>query len=84
MNAHQIFQYPISNPYTNCVSYASFEGAGYSFSKTADILTSLASDAMVEDGECVNAVEIFWTPSDEEEVLTKNDIVMDFPELIDL
>jgi hypothetical protein len=29
-------------------------------------------------------VEIFWTPGDREEVLTKDDIILDFPTLIDL
>jgi uncharacterized membrane protein len=32
----------------------------------------------------VNAVEVFWTPGDNEEVLTKMDMIVDFPELIDL
>jgi hypothetical protein len=39
---------------------------------------------MVEDGECINAVELFWTPSDREEVLLAPDMFLDFPELIDL
>jgi uncharacterized membrane protein len=39
---------------------------------------------MVEEGDNVNAVEIFWTPSDPEEVLSKNDMIIDFPELIDM
>ena len=39
---------------------------------------------MVEEGECLNAVEVFWTPSEATEVLNKNDVVLDFPELIDL
>ena len=61
-----------------------FEGAGFSLTKTKDVLTSIASDCLVDDGYCLNAVEIFWTPGDREEVLTKNDIVLDFPTLIDL
>lgn len=39
---------------------------------------------MVDGGGCVNAVEVFWTPSQRDEVLTKQEMVMDFPELIDL
>jgi uncharacterized membrane protein len=39
---------------------------------------------MIDDGYCLNAVEIFWTPGDREEVLTKDDIILDFPTLIDL
>lgn len=61
-----------------------FEGAGFSLTNTKDVLTSIASDCLVDDGYCLNAVEIFWTPGDREEVLTKNDIILDFPTLIDL
>lgn len=61
-----------------------FDGAGFSFSGTVDVLNALASDCMVEEGECLNAVEVFWTPSESDEVLTKQDLLMDFPELIDL
>eukprot|EP00529_Nitzschia_sp_RCC80_P030035 CAMPEP_0113474630 /NCGR_PEP_ID=MMETSP0014_2-20120614/18689_1 /TAXON_ID=2857 /ORGANISM="Nitzschia sp." /LENGTH=306 /DNA_ID=CAMNT_0000367495 /DNA_START=107 /DNA_END=1027 /DNA_ORIENTATION=- /assembly_acc=CAM_ASM_000159 len=59
-------------------------GAGYSLVKTKEVLASIASDALVDDGYCVNAVEIFWTPSDRTEVMTKQDMIIDFPELIDL
>jgi len=61
-----------------------FDGAGFSFQGTKDVLSSIASDCMVEDGECMNAVELFWTPSDREEVLLAPDMFLDFPELIDL
>mmetsp|Transcript_12944 Transcript_12944/g.24322 ORF Transcript_12944/g.24322 Transcript_12944/m.24322 type:complete len:246 (-) Transcript_12944:134-871(-) len=61
-----------------------FSNAGFSRSATKDVLTSIASDCMVDDGYCLNAVEVFWTPGDREEVLTKNDIILDFPTLIDL
>lgn len=61
-----------------------FSNAGFSRAATKDVLTSIASDCMVDDGYCLNAVEIFWTPGDREEVLTKNDIILDFPTLIDL
>eukprot|EP00529_Nitzschia_sp_RCC80_P026675 CAMPEP_0113478464 /NCGR_PEP_ID=MMETSP0014_2-20120614/20770_1 /TAXON_ID=2857 /ORGANISM="Nitzschia sp." /LENGTH=286 /DNA_ID=CAMNT_0000371657 /DNA_START=117 /DNA_END=977 /DNA_ORIENTATION=- /assembly_acc=CAM_ASM_000159 len=61
-----------------------FQGAGYSLVKTKEVLASIASDALVDDGYCVNAVEIFWTPSDRDEVMTKQDMILDFPELIDL
>ena len=47
-------------------------------------MTSIASDCIVDDGYCLNAVEIFWTPGDRKEVLSKNDVIMDFPKLIDL
>mmetsp|Transcript_21554 Transcript_21554/g.31907 ORF Transcript_21554/g.31907 Transcript_21554/m.31907 type:complete len:238 (+) Transcript_21554:93-806(+) len=61
-----------------------FENAGFSRQGTKEVLTSIASDCMVDDGFCLNAAEVFWTPGDREEVLTKNDIILDFPTLIDL
>jgi uncharacterized membrane protein len=61
-----------------------FDGAGYSLLQTKEVLSSLASDSMVEGGEYLNAVEVFWSPSEPNEVLTRNDIILDFPELIDL
>jgi uncharacterized membrane protein len=61
-----------------------FEGAGFSLQKTKEVLQSIASDVRVEDGECVNAVEIFWTPGEPSEMLTSRDLIMDFPELVTL
>ena len=61
-----------------------FDGAGFSRAGTKEVLTSIAADCLVDDGYCVNAVEVFWTPGDNEEVLTKMDMIVDFPELIDL
>lgn len=61
-----------------------FDGAGYSIQQTKEVLSSIASDCLIDDGYCVNAVEALWTPSERTEVLSKNDIVLDFPELIDL
>lgn len=61
-----------------------FKGAGYSLSGTKEVLSSIASDSMVDEGYCINAAEIFWTPGDKDEVLRKNDVILDFPELIDL
>lgn len=52
--------------------------------QTKEILASIASDCLVDGGYCVNAVEVLWTPGDKDEVLTKNDMIIDFPELIDL
>jgi uncharacterized membrane protein len=60
----------------------SFSRAGYSISETKEVLASIASDCRVEGGDCLNAVEVFWTPSDLDEVLTERDTVLDFPELI--
>jgi len=61
-----------------------FDGAGFSLTGTRDVLSSLASDVLVERGACVNAVEVFWTPSERSEVLSSRDVIFDFPELIDL
>jgi uncharacterized membrane protein len=70
--------YPFSR--TTC----SFDGAGYSLSGTKQVLTSLASNALVEQGDCINAVELFWTPAESNEILSRSDLIIDFPELIDL
>lgn len=64
--------------------FCRFDGAGFSLTDTKEVLTSIASDVTVADGEVVNAVEVFWTPSDREEVLTTRDIIADFPELVTL
>jgi uncharacterized membrane protein len=42
-------------------------------------LQKIASDAKVED--CLQSVEILWTPEDRSETLTLRDIVADYPEL---
>mmetsp|Transcript_25815 Transcript_25815/g.26255 ORF Transcript_25815/g.26255 Transcript_25815/m.26255 type:complete len:189 (+) Transcript_25815:278-844(+) len=61
-----------------------FDNAGYSIAQTKEVLSSIASDCLIDDGYCVNAFESLWTPSDPNEVLAKSDITLDFPELIDL
>ena len=53
-------------------------------SGTKDVLSSVAGDCLVDGGGCVNAVEVFWCPGDRKEVMTKEDLYVDFPELIDL
>lgn len=45
---------------------------------------TLAADAMTDDGENVLATEVLWTPQDESDVLSKRDLIQDYPELIDL
>lgn len=60
------------------------DGAGYSLAGTKDVLSSIASDVKVDGGTCLNAVEVFWTPGERDEVLSFRDVVLDFPELIDL
>jgi len=61
-----------------------FEKAGYSLTDTKSILTSIASDCRVEGGDCLNAFEVFWTPSEPTEVLSERETIFDFPELITL
>lgn len=61
-----------------------FDGAGYSIAGTKEVLSSIASDCLVDDGYCVNAVEVFWTPGERQEVLSRQDMLLDFPELIDV
>ena len=61
-----------------------FDRAGFSLAETRDVLASLASDCRVEGGDCLNAFEVFWTPSEPTDVLTERDTIIDFPELITL
>jgi len=61
-----------------------FDGAGFSLSGTKEVLTSLASDVLVDEGYCLNASEVFWCPSDPTEVMSSIDVITDFPEIIDL
>ena len=63
---------------------SSFEKAGFSRAETTKVLTSIASDVLVDEGQVVNAFEVLWSPGDNKEVLTSRDIIVDFPELIDL
>ena len=73
----------------NCHQFVShvrfrFDGAGYSLAGTKEVLSSIASDVMVEGGGCVNGFEVFWTPGERDEVLRKEEYLLDFPELIDV
>jgi len=61
-----------------------FDRAGYTLTDTKSVLTSIASDCRVEGGDCLNAFEVFWTPSEPMEVLSERDTIIDFPELITL
>lgn len=47
-------------------------------------LQTLASEALTDDGENIMAVEVLWTPSDEGEILSKRDLIVDYPELMKL
>ena len=61
-----------------------FDGAGFSLAGTKEVITSLASDVLVDEGYCLNASEVFWCPSDPTEVMTSIDVITDFPEIVDL
>mmetsp|Transcript_26934 Transcript_26934/g.42261 ORF Transcript_26934/g.42261 Transcript_26934/m.42261 type:complete len:385 (+) Transcript_26934:72-1226(+) len=47
-------------------------------------LQALAADVTTDMGDNVLATELLWTPEDPAETMTKQDLIMDFPELIDL
>lgn len=44
-----------------------------------DALRKIAADVKVDD--CLTGAEILWTPQDRSEVLTRKDVVADYPEL---
>ena len=51
----------------------------------SDLLTSLtriASDAQV--GDCLLSAEVLWAPENDNEILSKEDIDADYPNLIPL
>merc|ERR1712157_294938 len=53
-----------------------------SITSTRDIETALAtiaSDAMVDD--CLQSAEILWSPEERTEVLSRRDIIADYPDL---
>jgi len=47
-------------------------------------LQSLASDALLDDGENVMAVEVLWSPFEKGEVVTPRELIEDYPDLIRL
>jgi uncharacterized membrane protein len=51
-----------------------------SISDLETILRHVASNVMMEENDLLGA-EILWTPEDRQEVLTKRDVVADYPEL---
>lgn len=62
---------------------ATFGNVGGDARALRSALETVSADVMVEYGELLVASEILWTPSDPEEVLTRQDIIMDYPELMD-
>lgn len=55
-----------------------------SVSDVKSVLQTLAAEALTDEGENVMAVEVLWTPSEQNSVLTDRDIVEDYPELLRL
>ncbi|CAM9394343.1 unnamed protein product, partial [Hapterophycus canaliculatus] len=55
-----------------------------SMSGLKDALQTIASGSLSDDGENVLAAEVLWTPEEPWEVLTREDAIADFPELMDL
>jgi len=58
-----------------------------SVSRMSDVksaLQALASDVLSDFGDNVLGVEVLWTPEDPSEVMLRQDVITDFPELIDL
>lgn len=47
-------------------------------------LQNVAADAMTDEGDNVLACEVLWTPQNPSDVLTKRDLITDYPELIDI
>jgi uncharacterized membrane protein len=45
-------------------------------------LNVIAADAKV--GECLMGAEILWAPEDKDEIITMDDLVADYPELVSL
>ena len=48
-----------------------------------DALSKIAADSLTDDGENVLATELLWTPQGAD-VMTKQDMIQDYPELYDL
>jgi uncharacterized membrane protein len=57
-------------------------GRVQSINSVEEALRKIAADAKVDD--CLQSVEILWTPEDRSETLSQRDIVADYPELLSL
>nr|AFA52597.1 hypothetical protein [Vaucheria litorea] len=55
-----------------------------SVSALKNALSKISSDSLTDDGMNVLAAELIWTPEDAREVLDRESIIQDFPELMDL
>eukprot|EP00640_Fibrocapsa_japonica_P001507 CAMPEP_0113934494 /NCGR_PEP_ID=MMETSP1339-20121228/1817_1 /TAXON_ID=94617 /ORGANISM="Fibrocapsa japonica" /LENGTH=388 /DNA_ID=CAMNT_0000936327 /DNA_START=73 /DNA_END=1239 /DNA_ORIENTATION=+ /assembly_acc=CAM_ASM_000762 len=64
-------------------SLKSFDGVN-NISQAQAALRAISADVATDGGENVLAAEVLWTPENPSEVLSKQDVIMDFPELMDL
>ena len=55
-----------------------------SVSEVRKCLQNLASEALTDEGDNIMAVEVLWTPSDSDSVISQRDVIMDYPDLIRL
>jgi len=61
-----------------------FGNVGGDRAATTKALQVLAGDVQAERGELLVAAEVLWTPSDDDEVMTRRDMFLDYPELMDV
>lgn len=47
-------------------------------------LQNVGADAMTDEGDNVLACEVLWTPQNPSDVLSKRDLITDYPELRDI
>lgn len=50
----------------------------------AACLERLAAEALTDEGSAVMAVEVLWTPSEPGNTLSKKDLIMNYPELLEI
>ena len=55
-----------------------------SISDVRNCLQSLAADALTDEGDNVMAVEVLWTPSEPGVTISQKDLIIDYPELMQL
>jgi uncharacterized membrane protein len=53
-------------------------------SQLREFLQNLAADSLTDDGDNVMAVEVLWTPSEANTVISERELIMDYPELVRL
>eukprot|EP00617_Octactis_speculum_P020705 CAMPEP_0185756376 /NCGR_PEP_ID=MMETSP1174-20130828/14812_1 /TAXON_ID=35687 /ORGANISM="Dictyocha speculum, Strain CCMP1381" /LENGTH=266 /DNA_ID=CAMNT_0028435319 /DNA_START=125 /DNA_END=925 /DNA_ORIENTATION=- len=61
-----------------------FPNVGGNAAALAGALEMVGTDVVTGGGELLVAAELLWTPSEADEVLEKRDLILDYPELIDI